>query len=57
MLFRSYHLGNDAGQGFVQSFAGIVLFVVAFILLICCDWLVGLWLARRERRAAEAIAT
>lgn len=54
LVLITYHLGNDAGQGFVHSFAGIVLFVVAFILLIGCDWLVGHWLARRERLSPAA---
>lgn len=54
LVLVTYHLGNDAGQGFVHSFAGIVLFVVAFILLICCDWVVGRWLARRERLSGGA---
>lgn len=57
LVLITYHLGNDAGQGFVHGFAGIVLFVVAFILLIGCDWVVGRWLARRERRANAAAAT
>lgn len=47
LVLVTYHLGNEAGQGFVHSFAGIVLFVVAFVLLICCDWLVGRWLTQR----------
>lgn len=48
LVLVTYHLGNEAGQGFVHGFAGIVLFVVAFILLIGCDWVVGRWLARRK---------
>ncbi len=47
LVLVTYHLGNEAGQGFIHGFAGIVLFVVAFILLIGCDWAVGRWLARR----------
>jgi len=47
LVLVTYHLGNEAGQGFVHGFAGIVLFVVAFLLLIACDWAVGSWLARR----------
>lgn len=54
LVLITYHLGNDAGQGFVHGFAGIVLFVVAFILLIGCDWIVGRWLARRERLSLVA---
>lgn len=49
LVLVTYHLGNDAGQGFVHGFAGIVLFVVAFVLLIGCDWLLGRWLARRPQ--------
>lgn len=46
LVLVTYHLGNDAGQGFVHGFAGIVLFVVAFVLLIGCDWVLGRILAR-----------
>lgn len=54
LVLVTYHLGNEAGQGFIHGFAGIVLFVVAFILLIGCDWLIGKWLAWRQPAAGAA---
>jgi exosortase B len=52
LVLVTYHFGNEAGQGFVHSFAGIVLFVVAFVLLIGADAIVGRLLARRAPAAA-----
>jgi len=37
LVLVTYHLGNDAGQGFVHSFAGILLFLVALVLLLVID--------------------
>ena len=33
----TYHLGDDAGQGFLHGFAGMVLFLSALALVLCCD--------------------
>jgi exosortase/archaeosortase family protein len=33
----TYHFGDEAGQGFVHGFAGLVLFVVALILIMGVD--------------------
>ncbi|MBL8327788.1 MAG: exosortase B [Rubrivivax sp.] len=43
LVLVTYYFGNEAGQGFVHQFAGLVLFVVAFMLLIGCDWILGRW--------------
>mgnify|MGYP001094330308 CR=1 FL=1 len=47
----TYHLGDEAGQGFLHGFAGILLFVVALGLLFGLDWpfLTRPWL--REKTA------
>jgi exosortase B len=37
LIAVTYHLGDEAGQGFAHDFAGILLFVVAVILLISID--------------------
>ena len=43
----TYHLGDEAGQGFLHGFAGIVLFVAAIFLMVGADsgvrGLLGLW--------------
>jgi exosortase len=49
LVLITYYFGNEAGQGFVHVFAGLLLFVVAFLLIVQCDHLVGRWLARRAR--------
>jgi exosortase B len=56
LVLVTYYFGNEAGQGFVHQFAGLVLFVVAFLLLILCDWLVGWLLRLRRARATGAPA-
>ena len=44
----TYHLGDAAGQGFLHGFAGMVLFVVALVLVMGADALLGRLLAARE---------
>ena len=40
----TYHFGDAAGQGFLHGFAGMVLFVVALVLIMGVDRLLGRWL-------------
>jgi exosortase B len=42
LVLVTYHFGDEAGQGFVHSFAGILLFVVATLMTIGVDALLGL---------------
>ncbi|MCW5665416.1 MAG: exosortase B [Piscinibacter sp.] len=47
----TYHFGDAAGQGFLHGFAGMVLFMVALVLVIAVDGLLGRVLpAPREAR-------
>jgi hypothetical protein len=48
----TYHFGDDAGQGFVHGFAGMVLFIVALALILFTDTLLGLFFKRVLRREA-----
>lgn len=41
LILVTYHFGDAAGQGFVHGFAGMVLFVVALILILSVDSLLG----------------
>jgi exosortase B len=45
----TYHFGDEAGQGFLHGFAGIVLFVSALILIMTIDNLIQWVISRRER--------
>jgi exosortase B len=42
LVLVTYHLGDEAGQGFVHGFAGMVLFMVALLLMLVLDKLLGL---------------
>lgn len=46
----TYHLGDEAGQGFLHGFAGIVLFVSALILIMVIDSLIQCFLDLRNRK-------
>lgn len=48
----TFHFGDEAGQGFVHSFSGIVLFVTALLLTIGLDSLLRLGVARTRDRGA-----
>jgi exosortase B len=42
LVLVTYHFGDEAGQGFVHGFAGIVLFVVALLILFALDGVLGM---------------
>lgn len=48
----TYHLGDEAGQGFLHGFAGMVLFMVALALIISVDSLIRFTLSRIRPAAA-----
>ena len=54
LVLVTYHFGDEAGQGFVHGFAGMVLFMVALVLMLVVDKLLGLVLAQRK---VEAVMT
>ena len=41
LVLVTYHFGDEAGQGFVHSFAGMVLFMVALMLMLLLDRVLG----------------
>lgn len=41
LVLVTYHFGDAAGQGFVHGFAGMVLFMVALVLILFVDTLLG----------------
>ncbi len=51
LVLVTYHFGDEAGQGFVHGFAGMVLFMVALMLMLLTDKFLGLFMpgSRRTR--------
>ena len=54
LILVTYHFGDEAGQGFVHGFAGMVLFVVALTLILTVDAILG-WIFK-QRAAAPVVA-
>lgn len=48
----TYYFGDEAGQGFLHNFSGMVLFVSALILIIAVDSVIQSFVNRRARRLA-----
>lgn len=51
LVLVTYHFGDEAGQGFVHSFAGMVLFMVALMLMLVLDKGLGTFLPAHRRAA------
>jgi exosortase/archaeosortase family protein len=51
LVMVTYHLGDEAGQGFLHGFAGIMVFVVALAMLFVVDKVLGMIPYVRERPA------
>lgn len=54
LILVTYHLGDEAGQGFLHGFAGIMLFIVGLLFLFMLDGLLGFVFPDRPRAAAKA---
>ena len=46
LVLITYYFGNEAGQGFIHGFAGMVLFIVALALIIAVDSAIQLYVKR-----------
>ena len=51
LVLVTYHFGDEAGQGFVHGFAGMVLFLVALVLMLFADKVIGLVILAWRRRS------
>jgi exosortase/archaeosortase family protein len=49
LVLVTYHLGDEAGQGFLHGFAGIMLFIIGLLFLFALDGLLGFFLPDRPR--------
>jgi len=55
LVLVTYHLGDEAGQGFVHTFAGMVLFIVALTLILLTDSVLSLFMGRRKAAAPAVV--
>lgn len=53
LILVTYHLGDEAGQGFLHGFAGIMLFVIGLLFLFVLDWVLGFVFPDRPRVRAQ----
>ena len=51
LVLVTYHFGDEAGQGFVHGFAGMVLFMVALMLMLVLDKVLGLFFSNAKTSA------
>ena len=51
LVLVTYHFGDEAGQGFVHGFAGMVLFMVALALMLVLDKVLGLFFSNAKGAA------
>ena len=54
LILVTYHMGDEAGQGFLHGFAGIMLFVIGLLFLFVLDWVLGFIFPDRPRTAQHA---
>jgi exosortase B len=54
LVLVTYHLGDEAGQGFLHGFAGIMLFIIGLLFLFALDWLLGFFFPDRQRVPVES---
>lgn len=54
LILVTYHLGDEAGQGFLHGFAGIMLFVIGLLFLFALDGVLGFFFPDRSPARAQA---
>ncbi|MDT9001324.1 exosortase B [Paucibacter sp. APW11] len=52
LVLVTYYFGDEAGQGFVHGFAGMVLFMVALSVMLVVDKLLGFFFKTKNQEAA-----
>ncbi len=53
LVLVTYHFGDEAGQGFIHGFAGILLFIISLLFLFALDGMLGWFLADRAKTNAR----
>ena len=54
LVLVTYHMGDEAGQGFLHGFAGIMLFIIGLLFLFALDGLLGFVFPDRPRARAQS---
>jgi exosortase B len=54
LILITYHMGDEAGQGFLHGFAGIMLFIIGLLFLFLLDWVLGFVFPDRPRARTQA---
>jgi exosortase B len=54
LVLVTYHFGDEAGQGFIHGFAGMVLFMVGLVLMLFTDKLLSLFFKGKNQRGGSA---
>jgi exosortase len=49
IVLVTYHLGDEAGQGFIHGFAGILLFIISLLFLFALDGVLGWFIADHSK--------
>ena len=57
LILVTYHLGDEAGQGFLHGFAGIMLFVIGLVFLFVLDGVLGFIFPDRSRASLKGNKT
>lgn len=53
LILVTYHLGDEAGQGFLHGFAGIMLFIIGLLFLFALDGILGFIFPDQPRARAQ----
>ncbi|MFN3716197.1 MAG: exosortase B [Thiobacillus sp.] len=53
LILVTYHLGDEAGQGFLHDFAGIMLFIIGLLFLFLIDGILGFIFPDKPRARAK----
>lgn len=56
LVLVTYYFGDEAGQGFVHGFAGIMLFMIATMLTVATDTLIGRFIPGNKEEEAQLTA-
>lgn len=56
LVLVTYHFGDEAGQGFVHGFAGMLLFIIALTMMLIVDNIIGRFFPTRPVGAEKVVS-